>query len=96
MKDYNSFMNIDINMDDFEKVYNSMAKNQMKFGGGNMKVNQLLNKFLSKKMKGGENTNADNFFHTFAPNMSPTNINSMSDYTYKDYSLPSIVANNRS
>lgn len=94
MTDYNSFMNMNINMNEFENVYNSMANKPMIFGGGEMKINDLLNKYLSKKIKGGY-TDADNFFHLTRPSLSPTNTNYMSDYNYRNFDYPSVLNNNR-
>jgi hypothetical protein len=91
MNDFDKFKQMEINMNDFENVYNSYAKTPLKFGGGTITVNNLLNKYLSKKkMKGG-----GNFFNDFAPQMSSTNINNMSDYKYNSLDYPNTVNNNR-
>jgi hypothetical protein len=91
MKDFDQFQNMEINMNDFENVYNSYAKTPLNFGGGTITVNNLINKYLSnKKIKGG-----GNFFHDFAPSMSSTNINNMSDYNYNSLNFPNIINNNR-
>jgi len=98
MKDYNSFMNMNINMDDFENTYNSMAINSMTFGGGTMKVKDLLNKYLSKKKQGGTSgvESKDNFFYLTRPqDITATNLHRMSDYTYKNFDYPGIVNNTR-
>lgn len=90
MEDFEKFKNMEVNMNDFENIYNSYAKKPLSFGGGTITVNKLINKYLDKKVKGG-----GNFFHDFAPQMSPTNINSMSDYSYNDLTFPTTVLNNR-
>lgn len=91
MNDFDKFKQMEINMNDFENVYNTYAKTPLKFGGGTITVNNLLNKYLSnKKMKGG-----GNFFYDFEPSTASTSINSMSDYTYNSLDFPTTVNNNR-
>jgi len=91
MNDYNLFRNMDVDMVKFENLYNSYAKEPLNFGGGTMKVSDLLNKYLSKKkMKGG-----GNFFNDFRPQISSTNINSMPDYKYNTLEFQGLISNNR-
>ena len=90
MSDYNSFSQMEVDMNKFENLYNSYAKQPLNFGGGTMTVNALVNKYFPKKIKGG-----GNFFNDFRPQFSPTNINNMPDYTYNTLELQGIIPNNR-
>ncbi len=91
MNEYKSFNNMEVNMVDFENVYNSYAKTPISFGGGTLTVNNLINKYFPKKVKGG-----GSFFNDFRPQFTPTNVNSMPDYTYNTLDYPNIVSNSRS
>lgn len=93
---FNKFMNMNLDLNDFSNYYNSIATSKVNFGGGKMKVKDLVKKNAAKlkvsklKKKGGaEVAQADarnNFFHSQLPE--PTNVNRIDDMTLKQVSLP--------
>lgn len=99
MKSFESFMNMDVNMKEFESIYNNYTNNKKKFTGGTIKVKDLVKNIvfepsssLSSKIKGGseviESVEArDNFFYLTKPTANFTNITSMADMTIKDNSF---------
>lgn len=96
MKSFESFMNMDVNMKEFETIYNNYTNNKKKFTGGTIKVKDLVKNIVfeppSKKIKGGseviESVEArDNFFYLTKPTANFTNITSMADMTIKDNSF---------
>jgi len=94
--DFNKFMNMNIDLNKFTNYYNSIATSKVNFGGGKMKVKDLVKNNASKlkvsksKKRGGANiADADarnNFFHSPLPE--PTNVNRIDDMTLKQVSLP--------
>lgn len=98
MDKLNDFMNMKVNMNEFAQVYNTYSTDKKTFGGGVMKVQDLLSTYLPKtnrSFKGGS-TNTDNFFHTTRPSLSSTSINSMHDFSYKTFDFPGQANNVRS
>jgi len=96
MKSFESFMNMDVNMKEFESIYNNYTSNKKKFSGGTVKVKDLVKNVVfetpKRKMKGGgeviESVEArDNFFYLTKPTANFTDITSMADMTIKDNSF---------
>jgi hypothetical protein len=93
--DFNKFMNMNVDLDKFTNYYNSIATSKVNFGGGKMKVKDLVKKNAGKlkvtksKTKGGAVTDSDardNLFYKPIPE--PTNVNRIDDMTLKQISLP--------
>ncbi len=97
---YQDFINMDINLKEFENVYNNYAENKVKFGGGNMKVYDLVNTYFgNQKLKGGADygNGNDNLFYLLQnTNSSSTNVNQLSDLSYKSQLFPDYMNTSRS
>jgi len=104
--DFKKFVNMDVNLKDFTNVYNSYANTKNNFGGGYIKVKDLLKQNggklkVSKRgnKKGGASADADarnNIFYDSQPSRNITNVNSLSDLTIKQQSSPQTSATYRS
>lgn len=94
--DFKKFMDMKVDLNTFTDVYNSYAKSKKDFGGGQMKVKDLLKKNggkfkPSKSKKGGavtDDDSRDNFFYTTKPSSDFTNVNIIPDINYKSNDLP--------
>lgn len=97
---YQDFMNMDIDLKDFEDVYNNYTNNKVKFGGGSMKLYDLVNKYLgNQKLKGGStygNGNDNLFYLLQNTNTSATNINQLNDLIPKSQLFPDYMNTSRS
>ncbi len=61
-----SFMNMNINLKEFEDIYNNFTDKKISFGGGNVTVDQLISEvtFVEEQYKnGGVNLNEDLMNH---------------------------------
>jgi hypothetical protein len=102
---FKKFVNMDVNLQDFTNVYNSYANTKNNFGGGYVKVKDLLKQNggklkVSKKSskKGGAVADADarkNIFYDYQPSGNITNVNTFSDLTVKQQASPQISATYR-
>lgn len=93
--DYNTFLNLSINSQEFSDVYNSYTENKKKFGGGTIKVKKLINKYFGGNIKKGGDPN-DNLFYSLRNDTSSTDVLEMGDYTYNSQIFPSNLQINRS
>lgn len=98
--DYQNFMNIDVNMKEFEDVYNTYTDKKINFGGGNMKLSKLVNKFFGgRKIIGGAEygNGTDNLFYALQnTNTSATSVNQLSDLIPKSQLFPDYMNTSRS
>lgn len=95
---FKKFINMDVNLQDFTNVYNSYANTKNNFGGGYVKVKDLLKQNggklkASKKTskKGGAVADVDarkNFFYDSRPSGIMTNVNTIPDLTTKQQTSP--------
>lgn len=102
---FKKFVNMDVNLQDFTNVYNSYATTKNNFGGGYVKVKDLLKQNggklkIAKKSskKGGAVADADarkNFFYDSQPSGTITNVNTFSDLNMKHLTTPQISATYR-
>lgn len=103
--DFKKFVNMDVNLKDFTNVYNSYANTKNNFGGGYIKVKDLIKQNggklkASKKAskKGGAVADANarkNFFYDSKPSGNITNVNTFTDLTIKQQASPQISATYR-
>ncbi len=94
---FNNFMDLDVNMKDFTDIYNNYTNNKKNFGGGKMKIRDLINTYLNnnnKIKKGGGNE--DNLFYSMRYDTSDSDILTMNDYKYNSMLFPSNLTVNRS
>lgn len=102
---FKKFVNMDVNLQDFTNVYNSYANTKNNFGGGYIKVKDLIKQNggklkASKKgsKKGGAVADSDalkNFFYESKPAGNMTNVNTFSDLTTKQQTPPQTSATYR-
>lgn len=98
--DFKKFVNMDVNLKDFTTVYNSYANSKNNFGGGYIKVKDLIKKNGGKlkatktsktSKKGGAVADADalkNIFYSSKPSGNATNITTLSELPVKQQTSP--------
>jgi len=54
---FNDFLNMDVNMKKFTGAYNNYASKPLNFGGGKMKIKDLIKKYLKREREKREEKN---------------------------------------
>lgn len=104
--DFKKFINMNVNLKEFTDVYNSYSNSKNNFGGGTIKVKDLIKinggklkaSKASKSKKGGAIADADarkNIFYDYQPSGNVTNVNSFSELTFKEQVKPPISSTSR-
>ena len=104
--DFKKFVNMNVNLKDFTDVYNSYATSKNNFGGGYVKVKDLIKQNGGKlkatktsKKKGGAVADSDalnNIYYSTRPSGEFTNINTFTDLSVNQQSAPAASSTQRS
>lgn len=104
--DFKKFVNMDVNLKDFTDVYNSYATSKNNFGGGHVKIKDLIKQNGGKlkatknsSKKGGAVADSDalnNIYYSTKPSGEFTNVNSFTDLTINPQSAPPTSSTQRS
>lgn len=102
--DFKKFVNMDVNLKDFTNVYNSYATSKNNFGGGYVKVKDLIKnnggklKATKASKKGGavaDNDALNNFYYYTKPSAEFTNTSTITELSMDPQIAPSTSATQR-
>jgi hypothetical protein len=104
--DFKKFVNMDVNLKDFTDVYNSYATSKNDFGGGYVKIKDLLKQNGGKlkatktsTKKGGAVADSDainNIYYSTRPSGEVTNVNIVTDLYKNQQAAPPTSSTQRS